>query len=368
MRILVLPGDGIGAEVCAEALRVLDWFGNSFSLDLNIEEGLVGGASYDVHGVPLTEETLEKAKAADAVLFGAVGGPAYDRVLREHRPEAALLTLRKELDLFANLRPALVFAPLADASSLKADLVTGLDILILRELTSGVYFGKPRGITTNEDGSRTAVDTCAYTEHEITRIAEVGFDLAAQRSGLLHSVEKANVMETGVLWREIVTDLHAKKYADTITLQHMLADNCSMQLVRYPKQFDVILTDNLFGDMLSDTVAMVTGSLGMLPSASLGAKDPITKKQPALYEPVHGSAPDIAGQNKANPLATILSVAMMLKYSFRREDLSTLLTQAVEDALADGIRSGDTAIEGEKVSSCREVGNAILEKLESHDR
>ena len=362
--ILVLPGDGIGSEVCEQAVSVLSWFDRNYQLNLSIETELVGGVAYDAYGVPLHEKTLNKAFDADAILLGAVGSPQYDNLERDKRPEAALLSLRKELDLFANLRPAIVFDALINASSLKPEFVSGLDILIIRELTAGVYFGLPRGISTQNDGSKIAVDTCSYTENEISRIANVAFDLARKRNLLVHSVEKANVMETGVLWRQVVSEYH-RKNANDITLHHMLADNCSMQLLRNPKQFDVILTDNLFGDMLSDTAAMLTGSLGMLPSASLGEKK-LNKKQHAMYEPVHGSAPDIAGQNKANPIATILSVAMMLKYSLNRNDLAHMLENAVKESLNDGIRTFDTANNTDSPSSCSETGQAIIYKLNSY--
>jgi 3-isopropylmalate dehydrogenase len=362
--ILVLPGDGIGKEVCEQAVNVLAWFNDTYQLNLKIESDLVGGAAFDAYGVPLRDETMQAAHNAKAILLGAVGGPQYDNVERDKRPEAALLALRKELDLFANLRPAIVFDPLVDASSLKPEIIKGLDILILRELTAGVYFGLPRGISTLDDGSRTAVDSCTYSEFEISRIADVAFDLARKRQKRVHSVEKANVMETGVLWRDVVSE-RQQKIATDIDLQHMLADNCSMQLLKHPHQFDVILTDNLFGDMLSDTAAMLTGSLGMLPSASLSGKN-AEGKQAAMYEPVHGSAPDIAGQNKANPLATILSLSMMMRYSLDRIDLADNLDKAVNDILNDGLRTFDTATEKDSPSSCSEVGQAVIDKLKNN--
>ena len=308
-KILVLPGDGIGVEVADQTIRVIEKL-NEQGLDANYEKDLVGGASYDVNGEPLTEAVLEKAKNSDAILLGAVGGSKWDNVERSKRPEAGLLGLRKELELFANLRPALVFDALVDASTLKNDVVNNLDIMIVRELTGGVYFGQPRGIEDTSNGKK-AIDTQVYHDYEIDRIARVAFDLASKRNNKVTSVEKANVMETGVLWREVVKETH-KDFSD-ITLENMLADNCAMQLVRNPKQFDVIVTDNLFGDLLSDCAAMLTGSLGMLPSASLGAEK--NGKSHGLFEPVHGSAPDIAGQDKANPIATILSLSMMLKYN-----------------------------------------------------
>ena len=298
-KILVLPGDGIGNEVMAEALKIIDWLSKTRSMSFDISERLVGGTAYDKEGDSISDETMQEALDADAVLFGAVGGPQWDNVEREKRPEAALLRLRKELDLFANLRPAVVFDALAEASPLKLNLVKGLDILILRELTSGVYFGQPRGVSKINDNEEKAIDTQSYTTSEITRITRVAFDLAKLRDNKVTSVEKANVMETGVLWREVVKKTH-KDFSD-ITLENMLADNCAMQLVRNPKQFDVIVTDNLFGDLLSDCAAMLTGSLGMLPSASLGAEK--NGKRHGLFEPVHGSAPDIAGEDKANPIA-----------------------------------------------------------------
>ena len=315
-KILVLPGDGIGVEVADQTIRVIEKL-NEQGLDAIYEKDLVGGASYDVNGEPLTEAVLEKAKNSDAILLGAVGGSKWDDVERSKRPEAGLLGLRKELELFANLRPALVFDALVDASTLKNDVVNNLDIMIVRELTGGVYFGQPRGIEDTSNGKK-AIDTQVYHDYEIDRIARVAFDLASKRNNKVTSVEKANVMETGVLWREVVKETH-KDFSD-ITLENMLADNCAMQLVRNPKQFDVIVTDNLFGDLLSDCAAMLTGSLGMLPSASLGAEK--NGKRHGLFEPVHGSAPDIAGEDKANPIATILSLSMMLKYNLNKPELS----------------------------------------------
>ncbi|MBY0430204.1 MAG: 3-isopropylmalate dehydrogenase, partial [Rhodospirillales bacterium] len=309
-KLLMLPGDGIGPEVMAQVRRVIDWMAKKRKIEFDVEEGLVGGCAYDAHGTPLTDKTMAEAMAADAVLLGAVGGPKWDNLPFEVKPERGLLRLRKEMDLFANLRPAVVFDALAEASTLKTDLVTGLDIMIVRELTGGVYFGEPRGIETLPNGERKGVDTQVYTTSEIIRIARVAFELARKRGNKVHSVEKSNVMRSGVLWREEVQKLHDAEYAD-VGLEHMYADNCAMQLVRRPKQFDVIVTDNLFGDILSDCAAMLTGSLGMLPSASLGAADAQGKRK-ALYEPVHGSAPDIAGKDMANPLATLQSFSMML--------------------------------------------------------
>jgi len=360
--LLILPGDGIGVEVMTQVRRVVDWFDRRRAIGFDILEQPVGGAAYDAHGTPLSDEALAEAMDADAVLLGAVGGPQYDNVPRDKRPEAGLLKLRKEMDLFANLRPALVFDALVDASTLKREVVEGLDILILRELTAGVYFGEPRGVEVLKDGTRRAIDTQVYTENEIRRIAEVAFEMAAKRGNKVHSVEKANVMESGVFWREIVTKLHAENFSN-IELHHMYADNCAMQLVRNPKQFDVIVTDNLFGDILSDCAAMLTGSLGMLPSASLGAEDEAGRRR-ALYEPVHGSAPDIAGQDKANPLATILSYAMMLRYSFGLSEDADLVEKAVQNVLAAGIRTADIVGPGMKAVSCSQMGEAVLAELD----
>ncbi|MCK5276195.1 MAG: 3-isopropylmalate dehydrogenase [Alphaproteobacteria bacterium] len=360
--LLILPGDGIGVEVMTQVRRIVDWFDRRRAVGFDILEQPVGGAAYDAQGTPLSDEALSEAMDADAVLLGAVGGPQYDNVPRDKRPEAGLLKLRKEMDLFANLRPALVFDALVDASTLKREVVEGLDVLILRELTAGVYFGEPRGVEVLADGTRRAIDTQTYTENEIQRVAAVAFDMAARRGNKVHSVEKANVMETGVFWREVVTKLHAEKFSD-IELHHMYADNCAMQLVRWPKQFDVIVTDNLFGDILSDCAAMLTGSLGMLPSASLGAEDE-TGRRRALYEPVHGSAPDIAGQDKANPLATILSYAMMLRYSFGLSEDADLVEKAVQNVLAAGIRTADIVGPGMKAVSCSQMCDAVLAELD----
>ncbi len=359
--ILLLAGDGIGPEVMAQTKRVLEWASDKESLNFTFQNALAGGASYDAHGTPLTDAVLEDALNADAVILGAVGGPDYDNVERHLRPEAALLTLRKELDLFANLRPAITYPSLANASSLKPELVSGLDILIVRELTSGVYFGTPRGMETLPDGTQRCVDTQSYTEAEISRIAHVAFELAKQRNNLVHSAEKANVMETGAFWRKIVTENHAKHFSN-VTLEHILADNCAMQLVRYPKQFDVLVTDNLFGDLLSDVAAMLTGSLGMLPSASLGAPDANGKRR-AMYEPVHGSAPDIAGKNIANPIATIASASMMLRYSFNCEQIANKIDKAIETVLDNGLRTADIAINDDKTISTTDMGDAILQAL-----
>ena len=361
-KLLMLPGDGIGPEVMGEVRRVVDWMDKRRAVSFDVEERLVGGAAIDAEGAPVSDATMEKALVADAVLLGAVGGPKWDEVPFELKPERGLLRLRKDLELFANLRPALCFDALVEASTLKAEVVSGLDIVIVRELTGGVYFGEPRGIETLPDGTRRGINTQVYTTPEIHRVARVAFELARKRNNRVCSVEKCNVMESGVLWREEVTRLHADEFAD-VELSHMLADNCAMQLVRAPKQFDVIVTDNLFGDMLSDAAAMATGSLGMLPSASLGATD-ATGRIPALYEPVHGSAPDIAGQGKANPLATLLSFAMMLRYSFDLGEDADLIEQAVQDVLAAGNRTGDIAAPGAATVSTEQMGGALLAALD----
>ncbi|WP_299374145.1 3-isopropylmalate dehydrogenase [uncultured Kiloniella sp.] len=360
--LLILPGDGIGPEVMREVRRVVDWMDKRRAVTFDIDEDLVGGSAIDKHGVPLADETMDKAMEADAVLLGAVGGPQWDNLDFSIKPERGLLRLRKEMELFANLRPALCFDALVDSSSLKPELVSGLDIMIVRELTGGVYFGEPRGIEDLGNGERRGINTQVYTTSEIRRVAEVAFDLARKRDSRVCSVEKANVMESGLLWREEVTKLHGEGF-DDVELSHMYADNCSMQLVRTPKQFDVILTDNLFGDMLSDTAAMLTGSLGMLPSASLGATDE-TGRRKAMYEPVHGSAPDIAGENKANPLATILSFAMNLRYSFDMGDEADLIENGVNKVLASGKRTGDIMASGCEIVSTEGMGDALLRALD----
>ena len=361
MKLLILPGDGIGPEVMREVRKVISWIGENGGPRFEVEEDLVGGCAYDAHGTPLTDETMEKAQRADAVLLGAVGGPKYDDLDFSLKPERGLLRLRKEMDLFANLRPAQCFDALADFSSLKKDVVAGLDIMIVRELTSGVYFGEPRGIV-EEGNERVGINTQRYTESEIARVARSAFELAKRRGNKVCSMEKANVMESGVLWRQVVTEIHEAEYSD-VELSHMYADAGAMQLTRAPKQFDVIVTDNLFGDLLSDLAAMLTGSLGMLPSASLGA--PAANGRPkALYEPVHGSAPDIAGQGVANPIACILSFAMALRYSFDEGDWAARIEGAVETALADGLRTGDLmGPEGGTPVGTAEMGDAILERL-----
>ena len=363
-KVMVLPGDGIGVEVMAANLQLVEWLAKHKSLAFDISEDQVGGAAYDSYGTPLRDETLADAMASDAVLFGAVGGPQYDELAFELKPERGLLALRKEMDLFANLRPAIVFDALVDASTLKPDVVSGLNIMILRELCGGSYFAEPRGIDDQPNGQKKGYDTNAYSTQEIERIGRVAFDLARKRDGRVTSVEKSNVMMSGVLWREVMNNLHEQEGGD-VSLGHMYADNCAMQLVRNPKQFDVIVTDNLFGDLLSDCAAMLTGSLGMLPSASLGAPDPDTGLPKAMYEPVHGSAPDIAGQNLANPLAQFLSFAMMLRYSFGQAAEADLVEKAVADALASGKRTGDIMAPG-----CEQVGTdgmtkAVLEAMDA---
>ncbi|RKT32168.1 3-isopropylmalate dehydrogenase [Roseovarius halotolerans] len=361
--LLILPGDGIGPEVMAEVVKVIDWFGAKRDLPFEVSEDLVGGAAYDKHGTPLHDDTMARAQEVDAVLLGAVGGPKYDDLDFSLKPERGLLRLRKEMDLFANLRPAQCFDALADFSSLKRDVVAGLDIMIVRELTSGIYFGEPRGIF-KEGNERVGVNTQRYTESEIERVARSAFELARKRGNKVCSMEKANVMESGILWREVVQKVHDADYAD-VELSHMYADAGAMQLCRWPKQFDVIVTDNLFGDILSDAAAMLTGSLGMLPSASLGA--PMENGRPkALYEPVHGSAPDIAGQGKANPIACILSFAMALRYSFDLGEEATRVEKAVEKVLADGKRTADLLGEdGIEPVSTSEMGDAILAALDA---
>ena len=364
--VLILPGDGIGPEVMAEVGRVMNWMGNERGVGFEVEEDLVGGCAYEKHGVALADETMDRAQEADAVLLGAVGGPQWDNLDFALKPERGLLRLRKEMDLYANLRPAIVFDALAEASTLKTELVSGLDILIIRELTGGVYFGEPRGIETLADGTRRGVNTQVYTTPEIQRVARVAFEMAKLRSNRVCSLEKANVMESGILWREEVQKVHDDEYPD-VELSHMYADNCAMQLVRNPKQFDVMVTDNLFGDILSDEAAMLTGSLGMLPSASLGDAD-VTGRRKSLYEPVHGSAPDIAGQGQANPLACVLSYAMMLRYSFDLGDEAVLVESAVSNVLAGGLRTADIMQPGKAKVSTKVMGESIIRELEKLTR
>ena len=360
-QFLLLPGDGIGPEVVGEVKKIIQWFNKNKSLDFEIDQDLAGGASFDKHGTPITDEVFYKALECEAVILGAVGGPKWDDVEFSKKPERALLKLRKELKLFANLRPAICFKQLVEASTLKAEIVSGLDIMIVRELTGGIYFGEPRGIEPIENNQRKGINTHSYTTSEIHRIAEVAFDLAKKRSNKVTSCEKSNVMEAGVLWREEVQAIKDKLFK-TVELNHMLADNCAMQLLRNPKQFDVILADNLFGDMLSDEAAMLTGSLGLLPSASLGAKDKNGKIR-SLYEPVHGSAPDIAGKNLANPIATILSLSMALRYSLDLDKEADQLEEAVQKVLDDGLRTKDIISKGKKEVTTTDMGDAIISKL-----
>ncbi len=361
--LLILAGDGIGPEVMAEVKKIIGWFDRRRGVSFDVSEGLVGGCSYDAHGTPLTDETMARAQAADAVLLGAVGGPNYDKLDFSVKPERGLLRLRKEMDLYANLRPARCFDALADFSSLKREVVAGLDIVIVRELTSGVYFGEPRGIFV-EGNQRVGINTQRYTESEIARVARSAFELARKRSRKVCSMDKANVMESGMLWRGVVQEIHDREYPD-VALSHMYADAGAMQLCRWPKQFDVIVTDNLFGDLLSDMAAMLTGSLGMLPSASLGL--PMENGRPkALYEPVHGSAPDIAGTGRANPIGCILSFAMALRYSFAMAEDATRVEKAVEKVLADGLRTADLmGPAGGAPVTTAEMGDAVIAGLDA---
>ena len=361
-KLLILPGDGIGPEVMAEVSRVIEWLDASRRVTFDVSDGLAGGASIDAHGTPLTDETMAQAQSVDAVLLGACGGPKWDDLPFEQKPERGLLRLRKEMDLFANLRPAVVFDSLVDASTLKPEVVRGLDIMILRELTGGIYFGEPRGIETLPDGSRRGVNTEVYTTPEVERVGRVAFELARKRRNLVHSLDKANVMESGLMWREDMSALHEREFPD-VELRHMYADNAAMQLVREPKQFDVMVAGNLFGDILSDCAAMLTGSLGMLPSAALGEADE-TGRRRAMYEPVHGSAPDIAGQGKANPIAMLTSFAMMLRYSFDLDDEATLVETAIETVLAGGLRTGDIMQKGKARVSTHVMGEAIIAELD----
>jgi 3-isopropylmalate dehydrogenase len=363
-KLLLLPGDGIGPEVMAEVSRLIAWMNQNGLGNFETETDLVGGSCYDAHRQAITDATMEKAKAADAVILAAVGGPKWDKVPFEARPEAGLLRLRKDLGLFANLRPAICYPALADASSLKREVVDGLDIMIVRELTGGVYFGEPKTITDLGNGQKRAVDTQVYETYEIERIGRVAFELARKRRNKVTSMEKRNVMKTGILWNEVVTRIHAAEFKD-VQLEHQLADSGGMQLVRRPKQFDVIVTDNLFGDVFSDIAAMLTGSLGMLPSASLGETDAATKKRKAMYEPVHGSAPDIAGKGLANPIAMIASFAMALRYSFDMGKEADLIEQAIAKVLDKGLRTADIKSEGTTVMNTRQMGEAIIAEVAS---
>jgi 3-isopropylmalate dehydrogenase len=360
-KLLMLPGDGIGAEVMGEVRRVIGWMDKRRHVSFDVSEDMIGGCCIDAHGTPLRDETVADAAGADAVLLGAVGGPKWDNVAFDIRPEAGLLKIRKDLGLFANLRPAIVFDALADASSLKREVVSGLDILIVRELTGGIYFGEPRGVETLPDGTKRGYNTLLYTTPEVERIVRVGFELAQKRGKRLCSIDKANVLESTKMWREEAERIKGD-YPD-VELSHMLVDNAAMQLVRAPKQFDVIVTTNMFGDILSDAASMATGSLGMLPSASLGAPDESGRRN-ALYEPVHGTAPDIAGQNKANPLAMMLSFAMMLRYSFDMEEDAKMIEDSVEAVLNAGLRTGDIMSEGKTAVSTTQRGEAVIAELD----
>jgi len=363
-KLLLLPGDGIGTEVMAEVTRLIDWLNAQGIAHFTTEHGLVGGAAYDADKVAITDATMALAEASDAVIFGAVGGPKWDAVPYDARPEAGLLRLRKDLGLFANLRPAVCYPALADSSSLKREVVEGLDIMIVRELTGGVYFGEPKTITDLGNGQKRAIDTQVYDTYEIERIARVAFDLARKRRNKVTSMEKRNVMKSGVLWNEVVTQVHAREFPD-VALEHQLADSGGMNLVKWPKQFDVIVTDNLFGDMLSDIAAMLTGSLGMLPSASLGETNAKTGKRKAMYEPVHGSAPDIAGKGMANPLAMLASFGMALRYSLEMGALADQLDAAIAAVLARGLRTADIKSEGTTLVSTAQMGEAIVKEMQA---
>ncbi|MDR3522733.1 MAG: 3-isopropylmalate dehydrogenase [Acetobacteraceae bacterium] len=361
-KLLMLPGDGIGPEVMHEVRRVIDWMARRRAVSFDISEDLVGGAAMDAKGTPITDKTIADAAAADAVLFGSVGGPQWDKLGFDYRPEIAILRLRKELGLFANLRPATVFDAMVNASTLRPEVVQGLDIMIVRETVGGIYFGEPRGIETLANGEQRGFNTDVYTTHEIERVGRVAFELARKRGNKVCSVEKANVMECGLLWRQVMTKLGETEFPD-VQLSHMYADNCAMQLVRNPRQFDVIVTGNLFGDLLSDLASMLTGSLGMLPSATLGAPD-VTGKRHALYEPIHGSAPDIAGKGIANPIAQILSFAMLLRYSFNLDEDALLIERACTNVLASGLRTADIMAEGCAKVGTHVMGEAVIRELD----
>ena len=359
--ILLLPGDGIGPEVSQSLKKVINCLNNNAKIDLSVDEDLVGGCSYDKHKTPITEKVISKAKACDGIILGSVGAPQYETLPFSQRPERGLLKLRKELDLFANIRPAKVFNSLTNASSLKPDIIKNMDIVVLRELTGGIYFGEPRGIEDIGNGQRRGVNTEVYTSKEIRRLGRVGFEISLARNKLVHSVEKANVMESGVLWREEIKKLKDAEFSE-VNLKNMYADNCAMQLVKDPKQFDVIVTGNLFGDILSDISAELTGSLGMLPSASLGEIGESNKRK-SLYEPVHGSAPDIAGKNIANPIAMILSFSMFLNYTLRLKKISELLDKAVENTLENGYRTKDIMQDNSNLLSTSEMGEVVAKEF-----
>ncbi|MCH4022158.1 MAG: 3-isopropylmalate dehydrogenase [Acetobacter sp.] len=361
-KLLVLPGDGIGPEVMRQVVRIMTWLDRRRNIRFEITEDLVGGASLAVHNTPIRDEVITRARESDAVLFGSVGDPKWNHVGFDKRPELAILRLRQDLGLFANLRPAKVFDALVDASTLKPDVVRGLDIMIVRESVGGIYFGAPRGIETLPDGTKRGINTEVYTTAEIERVARTAFELARKRNNTVCSVEKCNVMESGLLWKEVITALHARDYSD-VTLTHMLADNCAMQLVRAPRQFDVIVTGNLFGDILSDLASMLTGSLGMLPSATLGSRNE-SGHMPALYEPIHGSAPDIAGQDIANPIAQILSFAMLLRYSFNMQAEADMIETATSAVLASGLRTADIMSPGMARVGTSVMGEAIVRELD----
>jgi 3-isopropylmalate dehydrogenase len=361
-KLLILPGDGIGPEVMREVVRIIEWMDRKRRARFDLVEDIVGGTCIDLRGTPISPQTIARAKEADAVLFGAVGGPRWDKLGFEMRPEIAILTLRRELGLFANLRPAKVLDPLVNASPLKSEFVKGLDLMIVREATGGIYFGEPRGIETLPDGTKRGINTEVYTTPEIERVVRVAFELARGRRRRLCSVEKANVMESGLLWRQTVTALRDRDY-DDIELSHMYADNCAMQLVRNPRQFDVIATTNLFGDLLSDLASMLTGSLGMLPSATLGAPD-VSGRRHALYEPIHGSAPDIAGKNLANPMGELLSFAMLLRHSFEMQEDAELIERACTNVLASGLRTPDIMAPGCARVGTHVMGEAVLRELD----
>jgi 3-isopropylmalate dehydrogenase len=361
-KILLIPGDGIGPEVVNQAKKIIDFFDQKTDKKFSVEQALLGGIAYDQYQTPYPSQTLSLAKDSDAILLGAVGGTKWESLAYQHRPERGLLGIRKDLELFANLRPAKVFNALADSSTLKKEIVENLDIVIVRELTGDLYFGEPRGVKTLADGSKQGINTMTYNSKEVERIAKIAFDLANLRNKKLCSIDKANVIETTEMWREVVSEIGKNQYSN-IQLSHMYVDNCAMQLVRNPKQFDVLVTGNMFGDILSDIASMLTGSLGMLPSASLGAKQS-NNKQYALYEPVHGSAPDIAGKNIANPLATILSFAMMMKYSFGYVKESQAIEQAVENVLNLGYRTADIAKSNENTVSCSQMADKVVEQLD----